>query len=229
MKKIFLTCVCVMSLAFGLSGIAGANGITNGGFETGDFTGWTTNVPGTGLANVLTSTASFNAIDNSLPNDYGPTEGTFFAELIARAELTQAQTGLSWNAGDTITFDWAFLAFDELPFGNDKGVFKIIDTDNADTTTFTLASVQSVGNYQDTGWQSFSHTFASTGGGKIVFKSLNVPNDDIYEFASSLLVDNVNMEPVPEPATVALLGIGILGLAGAETRRRRKTKTKMIS
>ncbi len=30
-------------------------------------------------------------------------------------------------------------------------------------------------------------------------------------------------EPVPEPTTIALLGIGLVGLAGAEVRRRRKT------
>ncbi len=40
---------------------------------------------------------------------------------------------------------------------------------------------------------------------------------------------NLDIEPVPEPTTIALLGIGILGLAGAEARRRRKAKSEMVN
>ena len=40
----------------------------------------------------------------------------------------------------------------------------------------------------------------------------------------AFVATGVKAEPVPEPTTIALLGIGLAGLAGAEVRRRRKKK-----
>ncbi|MGR3317916.1 MAG: DVUA0089 family protein [Candidatus Anammoxibacter sp.] len=48
-----------------------------------------------------------------------------------------------------------------------------------------------------------------------------VDEDDTYQLNISA---NVSLSPVPEPTTVALLGIGIVGLVGAGYRKRRKNK-----
>jgi len=48
--------------------------------------------------------------------------------------------------------------------------------------------------------------------------------DDVT-FGAVIPGGNGEEAPIPEPATVALLGIGLVGLAGAEVRRRRKKKS----
>ncbi len=68
------------------------------------------------------------------------------------------------------------------------------------------------------GTQSTSGKFSASHGVTTVGFALAVHLGDVAGV-------NGGTDPVPEPTTVALLGIGLAGLAGAEIRRRRKKNT----
>jgi hypothetical protein len=134
------------------------------------------------------------------------------------ADSALLQIGLSWNAGDKIGFNWAFLSNDYLPY-NDFSIFTIAGTSALDNMTVTLSDVATVGNFGDTGWQLYTYTFQNSGTGLISFGSQNLIDQGL---SSVLLVDNVTNNPVPEPGTMALLGFGMLGLAIFGKRRMNK-------
>lgn len=175
-------------LAFGGSASAA---LVNGGFETGDFTGWT----GTG-------NTTFNGVQCPGP---GPTVfqgncSAFFGPVGSAGGISQAITDLI--AGDKYTLSFAFL-----PDGGNPSSFSATFTDSSGTQTLVnLTNPAASGPFLT---YSFLLRPSSTTG-TVAFNFRDDPG--------FLFLDGVTLQ-VPEPESLALIGAGLVGLFF--TRRRK--------
>jgi hypothetical protein len=217
-------------------------GVVNGGFETGDFSGWST----IGNASVVTAAfgtptagGTYHALLQTglTPNDgaTGATDSAIEAFLGLGAGAIDAfcsanvsncaasatdgaamKQTLSVTAGQVVTFKYNFLTSEQTPsVFNDFAFLSVggsIVSLLADTTSAFVVSP--TGYADETGYQTFSYTFTSGGLVDIGFAVFN-EGDNILD--SALLVDNVN---IPEPSTLVLLGAGLAAVGLARRRAR---------
>lgn len=215
--------------------------LVNGDFESG-LAGWSTvgdastYTATTGALLLSTASTDLGAYDDPQPwsgtsaVDNADGALTAFAGLSSGAldlidgngDSLPAYTGsaasqtFSVAAGSTLSFSWNLLSkdtyFADYAYVVINGSLTQLGNSLSNTASASLAGLSTA-----SGWQTFSHTFSQASTVQLVLGVVNVGDTTA---TSALLVDNVQVAAVPEPASLAL-ALGGLAVVAASARRRR--------
>jgi hypothetical protein len=185
MKKAYFTAACVVSLTIAAFGAdAGTNLVTNGSFETGDFTGWTEG-GNTGFSGVTSGPFGGQVI--------GAADGLDYAFLgPVGSDVTLSQT-LSDTSGQ--------IYFLKFAFSSDGGTPNDFSVTWDGTTVFGVTDTSATG-----GWEVFTFDVIGTGSDTLEFFSRNDPG---YNLLDGVFVG----APEPATWALMLSGFAGLGLA----------------
>lgn len=91
----------------------------------------------------------------------------------------------------------------------------------ADTVTFRVNDIinQVLTFNSDDPFETFSFTFDLTSPTAVTFSLSTAGGDNIGPILDNVVLEQVDGTPVPEPATLGLLGLGVLGIAAGRRRR----------
>ncbi|HUI84136.1 MAG TPA: PEP-CTERM sorting domain-containing protein [Candidatus Binatia bacterium] len=191
--KPLLAVVAVALLCLAAPMVSAQNLLTNGGFEGGSFSGWTTG------GNFEFSQVTSGAFDVYT----GAEEGTFYATF--GPVTTDGTISQSFNdtAGAQYVFSFYYAADGDDPsdfsaFWNGTPVLSLTDPNTG--AQWTLESFMETG----TGHDTISFSFR---------------DDPAYIALDNVSVSPVSTGTTPEPSSFLLLGTGVLALGGVVRRK----------
>ncbi len=197
MKRVVAILAILTLLSF--AGQSKADLIVNGGFETADFTGWTVNAGATGVA------GNFDG--------YRPHSGNFFAALgHVGTPIGSISQSITTTVGDSYTLS--------LFLGSDGALPNQFVVQWNGTTLYDQSSLPDTRSNPSGQYNLLSFTVVGTGSDTLTFLERNDP--------AYLALDDVTLvlaptNAVPEPASMVLVAMGGLGMAGVRFIRRRAT------
>jgi len=179
-------CLCVAAPTFA------QNLITNGSFETGDYSGWTTG-----------GNFEFTSVTSGAYYDYsGAQDGQFYSVMGPVGSDGSLSQTLSTVAGTQYNISFWFASVGDNP--SDFSVY----WDGTQLLSLTNPNTGS-------NWTQFTFTATGTGSDTLTFNFMDSPE---YLALDNVSVTQAPSS-VPEPSSFLLLGTGVLGLGGIVRRK----------
>lgn len=213
LKKIFGVVVSAVILS---SSAASAAIITNGGFETGNFSGWTVN---TGASSPYPQVViGYNQGGGYPTGAFGepipaaPGGGNYGAYFVSDTSIQSISQSISLLAGTSYSVSFDIYA----PKNGTHNFFDATLQSATDGNLSPLFTAKTLGS----GWVHYTANFIASAGPYSF--SLDYAPGGVA--AADFVVDNINIAAVPEPATWGMMIIGFAGI-GFLAYRRRTTPT----